>query len=1046
MAIEESLSLDLSPALAAIRGDLKREIEQIPSTLRAAFGDALQDMTRDVGAFAALARDEIDRVLGAPVTTTVDVDTSQVDAAAAEIDAAGQPIEAPVQVDTADLDAAVSEIDAAGEPIEAPVEVDTSQLDAAEEQIKALDNETITVGIEADSAGLEQAQSEVESLGAGFSKAGGSAHSLATEAAGAELGIKELSKGFGELGGSSLAAGLATGGFIAGIGLLAEEAINADAVTRSFDLRVGDLKETLERVDVAGFNTSLRDLARTVGANDEGLKLALARFVDLGRGSDFSREEIGKMGQELTALAATLSTTNPALGSADEILNRLPAVLARGGRALAPFGISLSANAIAAEALKENVGKTAEELTIFDRSAAGLTLTMQQLGPSLKANLDEGSKSATVQIRALKEQLRETAVTAGAPLVEPLTKDLKAIEPVLEASVKAFGSLATAVAGVLTPALEVVTPFLDDVATVLDKIPGPITAVGVAAVVTARHLQANAVAAEEAAAALTELAAAEGLKARASAIATGATEAEVAALEAEAVAATEAAGATATGLGAAVLPLTLIVGGGLLAANAIHSVWNNSKDLNKELEKVASGSKTAAAVIRELDKAMVFAGGSFERSSAGLKQFQQIATENVEAARLLRNELFAEGRDVSELNAILGEAGFGMADLTALTFTAADAIGSLGPGGLEAANAISRLTANFIGYNHTTDETIAANQALYQTYLDQIAVTKDAASVVNDLARAQHGSVDAEIAAIEAGGRLNEQIGKNAKELKDLREKRAKASGEEAAALDKEIARFGTSATTLDVWTEAGRANTKTINDLIDVNGKWLGQIFEQEGATANFNTTAKQMHDNLVIQLTDLGLSAEQIKVYTDKLDAIPRDITTKATFDVDLNLSPQFKALIASQNPLAGGLAVPFAQGGIIGPRYAAAGLEQQPGVFAGGPVRFAEPETQGEAFIPFAMDRRERATGILKDVAQKFGFELTPVGQRAPLTVASSAPIAQPVARDGGSTAVLERIASLLEKLPDRIPAGVAANVVVSPQEQDALSVFGERLRRG
>ena len=58
------------------------------------------------------------------------------------------------------------------------------------------------------------------------------------------------------------------------------------------------------------------------------------------------------------------------------------------------------------------------------------------------------------------------------------------------------------------------------------------------------------------------------------------------------------------------------------------------------------------------------------------------------------------------------------------------------------------------------------------------------------------------------------------------------------------------------------------------------------------------------------------------------------------------------------------------------------------------WAEPETQGEAYIPFAMDRRERATDILSDVAQRFGYGLIPAVSPAAVAAASSGGVGGPV----------------------------------------------------
>ena len=51
-----------------------------------------------------------------------------------------------------------------------------------------------------------------------------------------------------------------------------------------------------------------------------------------------------------------------------------------------------------------------------------------------------------------------------------------------------------------------------------------------------------------------------------------------------------------------------------------------------------------------------------------------------------------------------------------------------------------------------------------------------------------------------------------------------------------------------------------------------------------------------------------------------------------------------------------------------------DHRPQIAPAGAMRlWAEPETGGEAYIPFAMDRRKRAVGILGTVADRFGYSL-------------------------------------------------------------------------
>ncbi|MFH8813124.1 phage tail tape measure protein [Streptomyces hygroscopicus] len=60
-------------------------------------------------------------------------------------------------------------------------------------------------------------------------------------------------------------------------------------------------------------------------------------------------------------------------------------------------------------------------------------------------------------------------------------------------------------------------------------------------------------------------------------------------------------------------------------------------------------------------------------------------------------------------------------------------------------------------------------------------------------------------------------------------------------------------------------------------------------------------------------------------------------------------------------------YANGGIRAGLYAA----------RGGLVRFAEPETGGEAYIPLGASKRGAATNVLSDVAHRFGLGITPAG---------------------------------------------------------------------
>lgn len=1083
MAIEESLNLDLGPALAAIRGDLKREIEGIPSTLRDSFGDALQGIASDVGAMAELAKDELDRVLGAPIETQVAVDTEGVDAAAAAIDeVSGTPIDSTVEVDSDQIDAAAGALDDLdGEQVETTVAVDTTDLDAAQQEIDDLDGETVTVAVEADTEGLTGARQEIEGLGSGI--------------AGAQVGAGKLSGTLEALGGASF---VVPTGIAAGLGFFASEAIHADEVTRSFNLRVGDLADTLNRVDVAGLNTSLSDLAVRIGADDEGLRLALARFVSLSEGSGRARVEVGKMGQELTALAANLSVTNPQLGSADEILNALPAALARGGRALTPFGIALSGASIQAKALADSGKATAADLTVFDRAAAGLQLTIEKLGPTLKAGLDEGANSAAVQLRSLKTELKETVEAAGEPLIEPVVEALKAAQPILVAAAQGVGTLGEGVGTVLVPALKVAGPIVEGIATALDAIPDPLLEGAAAAAIAYKayaplaaglNLVRSAVAAlpalfssttgplaaltiaqeAHAAATVQDAAAQEALvlaeaqlviagEGATAAIAGLATAQAAAVVSAQALAAAEEEVAVAAAEAEVALgPIALAAAG---AAAAIFLVTRRSDELGVSISDLA----------KLTDEELVTNFRKLEKLGLGDKFFKETAEGSEDAAIRLKNALEDSGENVDKYSQLLDQMAQHAAQVDEDLAAAGESV-------------------------RRTDATVSSSVHNLQEYVSAQGAAADTTEALAHQAEALQATLDANAAALQAEadaadaaskslgdalGALNALIGVTfdattqdlefSIQLDKLRQKQddvTKSKGAAAAAYRLETA--------------AGRENLLNLGELVKKQAENVAKNIEAGESVQVATDRYQKQVDALQKVAEKTGLTKDQFDSYLKTIGLTPKEISTKieltgvpeakaAADGVKTyieQLSPQVKAKltidevaffeslqrvkdqIASAGPgvdtafaaefAAGQIPIPKAYGGVV---YGAASGGMGGGIFSSAQgVQFNEPDAQGEAYIPFALDRRERATQVLSATADQFGFALVPQA-RTPLQLPSGSVAAG--GGGGGGVAVLERIASLLDALPGKIPAGVQANVDLTVQETDALAQLAARLR--
>lgn len=66
------------------------------------------------------------------------------------------------------------------------------------------------------------------------------------------------------------------------------------------------------------------------------------------------------------------------------------------------------------------------------------------------------------------------------------------------------------------------------------------------------------------------------------------------------------------------------------------------------------------------------------------------------------------------------------------------------------------------------------------------------------------------------------------------------------------------------------------------------------------------------------------------------------------------------------------------------------------------WAEPETGGEAYIPFALDRRPRSTAILDEVARRFGYDLVPMGHGGIIAGAGGGA----ASRGGGRSVTIEQ----------------------------------------
>ena len=440
----ETLELDIQPALTALE-PLGTALDGIITGFST---DLAAGITTSLGALAAFDTSglttSVETALTDAVATPVPIegDVTALDTALA--DALDAPRAVPLDADTTPLAAAIA--DATDLPQTVPIDADVT---AAKEAIGALAGESVDIPIVADTT---QAQDAIDQLGTSASGATAGVDSLSggVEALSATTG---LAKGeIGELGGfisnigpESAAAVTGLVAFGAFLGETANLAADAQAQNRRFAETFGLLADQVRQINVGGLTISLEDLGRESGTTNADLEATASRIGQLGKSSNASGPTIADTTDKLLALGATVAVNNPRLGDAATVTDGLTAALARGGRALTPFGISLTSAQINTEALRETGKATAAELTIFEKATAGANLATQQFGDTLGTKFQEGAQNAQVEFRALKVQLEEVLVAVGGPLLDPLVTSLQDVLPVAEETGVALGKLAQAV-------------------------------------------------------------------------------------------------------------------------------------------------------------------------------------------------------------------------------------------------------------------------------------------------------------------------------------------------------------------------------------------------------------------------------------------------------------------------------------------------------------------------------------------------------------------------------------------------------------------------
>ncbi|NUP69304.1 MAG: phage tail tape measure protein [Nonomuraea sp.] len=159
----------------------------------------------------------------------------------------------------------------------------------------------------------------------------------------------------------------------------------------------------------------------------------------------------------------------------------------------------------------------------------------------------------------------------------------------------------------------------------------------------------------------------------------------------------------------------------------------------------------------------------------------------------------------------------------------------------------------------------------------------------------------------------------------------------------------------------SANAQAKTANNALTAD-----QVTELVQIIAAIKTSKTGIHD--VAAATELG----EDEIIT---------VATKAKAQISKSLGSRAGKFLADLSRAGKGMS--YANGGIRSGIYAT----------QGGLVRFAEPETHGEAYVPLSPSKRREALPVLQDVARRFGVGMTDVAaSRAVLVI-----------REGGDTHV-------------------------------------------
>lgn len=196
--------------------------------------------------------------------------------------------------------------------------------------------------------------------------------------------------------------------------------------------------------------------------------------------------------------------------------------------------------------------------------------------------------------------------------------------------------------------------------------------------------------------------------------------------------------------------------------------------------------------------------------------------------------------------------------------------------------------------------------------------------------------------------------------------------------------------TTLDIGTDAGRANQSALDDVAKSALEVAAATYERTQSESEAAAVLAAGREELIRNLEQFGITGDAAEAYADDLGLIPENINTavvlhtaeaKAAIDQfvkDLNNIPGRRDVVINEvirqtGASRGSVGAAYNANGSVMDFYANGGMRENhvAQIAPAGAWRvWAEPETGGEAYIPFAMSKRSRSLDIWAEAGRRLG----------------------------------------------------------------------------